>query len=227
MEPSHAPIRIGKTRRRLLYFYILLAGLALGCTSTGISVPPVTPAIERLAALASHGVRLSVAAPTAPLALGHQYLFVAIPFGSISLMEPQTTLFRALSTELAIAGIRALPAEGDSAAPMVTVAPIDLRLTAFDLIFTRRVGASVRLQVTVSSPDPTEPALHFEASGESGSFERFGFTPELSNALSEALSQAGRELVTALQSARRFRYDVGETTVPGPIPTRPLIRRAL
>lgn len=205
----------------------MISGLATGCTSTGITVPPPDAATARLAALAPHGIRLAVVGSNAPLPVGHQYLFVAIPFGAISLIDPQIALRRALSTELAIGGIQALPEGTDAAVPVVTVTPLDLQVSAFDLLFTRRVSATVRLGVTVALPAQPGSAVTLEVGGKSGSFERFGFTPQLSNALREALQEAGQELVTTLQSSRRFRYDVDDAAVREALPARPIIRRAL
>lgn len=213
--------------RLLIFFYLPVVGLGSGCASTKLSIPPPEAAIERLAALAPRGVRLAVAAPSAPVELGHQYLLVVIPFGSIALIDPHTSLRRALSTELAIGGVRTVPEGLGSPAPLVTVTPIELSVTAYDLLLVRRVTAAAHFAVTVTFPDRTEPELRFEASGESGSFERFGFAPELSQALGEALTQAGRTLVTTLQSSRRFRYDGPDETRGGEPAPQLSLRRAL
>lgn len=213
--------------RLLIFFYLPVVGLGSGCASTKLSIPPPEAAIERLAGLAPRGVRLAVAAPITPVQLGHQYLLVVIPFGSIALIDPQTSLRRALSTELAIGGVRTVPEGSSSPAPLVTVTPIELSVTAYDLLLVRRVTAAAHFAVSVAFPDRTEPELHFEASGESSSFERFGFAPELSQALGEALTQAGRTLVTTLQSSRRFRYDRLDVTKGAEQAPRPSLRRAL
>lgn len=227
MVPFCSSPRLRKILSLPLCFSILISNLTTGCASTGITVPPPEAATLRLAALAPHGIRLEVTGSNTPLSVGHQYLFVAIPFGAISLIAPQTALRRALSTELAIGGIQALPEGSDAAVPVVTVTPLDLQVTAFDLLFTRRVSATVRLGVTVALPTHPESVVTLEVRGESGSFERFGFTPQLSHALGEALQEAGQELVTTLQSSRRFRYDVDDVAMREALPARPIIRRAL
>ncbi len=227
MVPLCSSPILRKILSRSAFFCILISNLLSGCISTGLTVPPPEAATLRLAALAPHQIRLVVTGSSTPLSVGHQYLFVAIPFGAISLIDPQTALRSALSTELAIGGIQVLPEGSDAAVPLVTVTPTDIRVTAFDLIFTRRVSATVRLGVSVTPPDRPESAVTLEVGGESGSFERFGFTPQLAYALREALQEAGQQLATTLQSSRRFRYDARDTAVREAMPPRPIIRRAL
>lgn len=190
----------------LLILFAFLLFSASGCVTTHISLPPPDPSLPRLERTAERALSLRVSPPKTPLKLGHQYLGVVVPFGSIYLTEPTRAVEDALRLELALAGIRAVSAGDAMGLPTVTVTLAAASVTAFDLIVTRRVHALAVLTVVAQRADRTFPPLSFEARGENAAFERFGFAPELRTAFGEALRSAAGDAVMALQSAGAFSY---------------------
>jgi hypothetical protein len=217
-----------ENRTRLIAILFLINGLVSGCVSTELPFAPLEPAVVRLATVAEHGVNLRVTVNTSPLRLGHQYLFLAIPFGSISLPHPSTVLTDALYRELAVAGIRAVPDGNEAGLPTLTVSVRDLSTSAYDLLFVRRVTASAELSAILTTSEAGSSPLGFDTSGESSSFERFGFKPQLEAALGGALAEAAREVAITLQSLPPFRYH-RRSGAPSPgEPSRgTIIRRSL
>ncbi len=188
---------------RIVFFSILISILSQGCVSTTIDGPSPEAPIERLAALAPNAINLIVEGSDTPRPLGHQYLFVAIPFGTIALRSPLNTLAESVHREFAIAGIRATRGGTDPTRPTLTLRFTELHTSAYDLIVIRRVSAVARLSAQLTLPDSK---LAIETSGESSSFERFGFKPQLEAALAEALALASRQLAITLQTTPAFRY---------------------
>ncbi len=188
---------------RAVFFSILIIILSQGCVSTTIDGPSPEAPIERLAALAPNTINLIVEGSETPLPLGHQYLFVAIPFGTIALRSPLDALAESVHREFAIAGIRAFRGGTDPTRPTLTLRFTELHTSAYDLIVIRRVSAAARLSAQLTLPDSK---LSLETSGESSSFERFGFKPQLEAALAEALALASRQLAITLQTTPAFRY---------------------
>lgn len=197
-------------------FLILSALLSSGCLATAIPPPELNPAIARLERTADRAVGLSLVAPPGPLKLGHQYLGIAVPFGSIISAEPAQALERVAKAELALAGIRTTTPGRAPEGIEVTFELTDAAVTAYDLLVVRRISARATVRVRVASPHPTAPPRAFEATGESGTFARFGFAPELTAAFNAALEGAIRSAVLALQSSSTFRYDAPSGRVRRP-----------
>jgi len=186
-------------------FSLLFALLLSACTTTPLTSPPLETTLFKLAALAPRPVHLVAEAAEGSLRVGHQYLLLAIPFGSIELTDPVRSLERAAFTELALAGVRPVIGPTGDGLPRFVVRVKDIGVSAYDLIVTRRVTATVTLEASLPSKGGSAPTL-IETTSTHGSYERFGFAPQLSAALDEALHGAVRDAVLALQTSDGFRY---------------------
>jgi len=197
--------------RLILLAFLLFA--TTRCVTTQVTPASLDPNLSRLERTAERSVTLRVSPVNDPLEVGHQYLFVVVPFGAIYLTDPSRAIEAAVRLELALAGMSAEPVRERSTHPTVTVALTAASVTAYDLIVTRRIRAHVALTVVVQGAGDS-PAVTFETEGASASFERFGFAPQLTAAFSEALRNAAREAVIDLQSAGTFRYHSSERSAP-------------
>ncbi len=155
----------------------------------------------KLSALSRRPVHLLIDASTGTLHLGHQYLLIIIPFGRVALQDPTQFIFDRAFEALAIRGFR-VDNNNAAFAPTVRLQLEDLSVTAYDLLFTRRLRASIKLSLTTASADDT-PLLHCSAQSEESTFARFGFAPQLTQVLQRALDKALNEVLSCADGSMR------------------------
>lgn len=172
-----------------------------------------------IAASANQPVVTLVLCDTVPeRVVGHQFLLVIVPFGSVMLNAPNEQLYHSLFEELTLAGYR--PRRGFS--PILNSSAIykagarrqttshyqlqvrveRLQLSAYDLLFIRRLKADIEL-----SFDLYDSSGHFRGAwnskGQRTLWHRFGFNKQLTWLLQQTLrdvaSQAAGELTREIQ----------------------------
>lgn len=141
---------------KLLRFFSVAVGpivalvLLNGCAHTVFFGRPLDTTTFALAAGADRPIHLSTCPVEDRLALGHQYLFVVLPFGSLTLGNPGTYLQRRAYAGMSLAGLRPLTDKRQANdGPQLEVCIKDVSVTAYDLIFVRRATASVELTLTL------------------------------------------------------------------------------
>ena len=141
--------RQASPRRWRKSLWLLLTALWVGCAES--TLPPHDPpsAIFRLAASGQEELPFSITAPRLE-SLGHQYLFVALPFGTIRATEPAADLRSAVFHTLANRGYRPRHVtEPPSPGGYVDVALEELQLSAYDALFFRIPYCRVKLRATL------------------------------------------------------------------------------
>jgi len=124
--------------------------------------------------------------------LGHQYLFVGIPFGSVYLQDAAVSIYQHALINLALRGYKVHPPR--DAAPELRLTLSDFESTAYDLLFVRRVRASATLELAFRRRPDRTLVLVCHATGSSSEFSRFGFTAELTRQAERALQNALNQL---------------------------------
>ena len=149
-------------------------------------------------ALAGREVQLEVSSAVEPASsLGHQFLFIVIPFGRVVAPELTALVRESARTRLALAGIRAVsPALGGErgALPRLHLRIADASVTAWDLLLTRRASASLTLTATMSG------AGALTARGAADRFVTYAFARELGAVLEAAVGEALDDLLPPAQS---------------------------
>jgi hypothetical protein len=181
---------------RALWLYPLLVVciFSSGCAHTRIAPRPVPPEAQRLIALAHREVSISVHCPVDEI-VGHQYLLILLPFGRISIAEVDQHLKNALVTELSQSGIAVRFVAHDQNADLV-IRCNALSLSAYDLIFVRRIVAQLSLQVSHKlSPDFSIPYEIQESE-----YRSFAFHAQLERLLHKLFSVAVQRVNQVLVS---------------------------
>jgi hypothetical protein len=175
-----------KTLTYVIKALLCLAFLgALGCVRTTLNPRNDLTGYLKLNQLSSHPVQLKVIAPDSPITLGHQYLLIAIPFGTVSLLTPKQVIFDKTFAQLTLKGFRV---EGkSSASPLLEVTLKDLSATAYDLIVTRRVRSLVKISIRMQDAALDRQCL---GEGRAAEYRRFGFEPQLTRVMDRALEEA-------------------------------------
>ena len=182
-------------RSRANSLLLLCFSWLVGCTNTVLNPACDLTGARKLSALSSRTVQLIVHAPESPHALGHQFLLVGIPFGSVSLEDPARTVFERAYQELALRGWRIR--ESDSAPATLDLWVKELEATAYDLIVTRSLRAVAVLSLHVHGPDG-RTIKSCETADRASEYARFGFAPQLTHVLERAIDKA---LVSAFDCA--------------------------
>jgi hypothetical protein len=181
---------------RTLWRYTLLVAFIFssGCAHTRIAPRPVPAEAQRLIALAQRNVSISVDCPVDEI-VGHQYLLIILPFGRISIAEVDQHIKNALVTELSQSGIAVSFIARDQN-PDLVIRCNTLSLSAYDLIFVRRIVAHLSLQV--SHKHSLDISIPYEI-GES-EYRSFAFHAQLERTLLKLLSSAAERVNQALVS---------------------------
>lgn len=178
-----------------------LSTLLAGCLGTQVRPQPVTPGISRLSAVNERPLRLAIQTdPAVSQTIGHQFLLLVIPFGAIELQDPGETVRRAAIDRLAIAGRTAIPFDDrlPGRSPVLKLELADASLSAFDLLFFRRVTATIRMRAELRSPDGS--LLRTWTSNRSyGEARKFGFERDLSAIFEKTLRDALDEIIKELR----------------------------
>lgn len=175
--------------------------LISGCVSTQITSPPLDPKVFQLAALNQNPIHLDVSAAAPDRKLGHQFVFIGIPFGEVESKNLNAIVQRTLYQKLALRGFtpivgRPLSTDFSATAPSLDVLIDSAQASAFDMLVTRHLSCSLDISAQLSKSD-----MRREARG-TGTFEHFGafaFERELSLCLSEALDRATDQLLNDLR----------------------------
>lgn len=197
----------------LKLFSLAFLFLLSSCASTTIHRNPLDLKTFELAARGSTPLALQIKAYAEPetSAVGHQFLLVLLPFGSVRFDSPTEYTRSELYRRLAILGYRPMSSSTTSQnVPTLEVEIQSLSLNAYDLIVTRRVVADVRLRLVLRNALGAEQVSQ-EVAGHSAQFHRFGFRTELTEALETAFEEALGPL-EAFLSRSRFAVPAGPET---------------
>jgi hypothetical protein len=167
------------------------------------------PEIERLAAI--NGVSLGlVIAPIEESKLGNQFVFGALPLGSITLPDIELGTREQFYKELAIRGFRPLTGLSIKDAPeqVLLVTVQSLALNGFDLLLTRRISCALQLNAQLRTPSSLqqESPLRYgtvirEATitHRESSYARYAFAPDLSKTLVTCFEVGAKRLLHELR----------------------------
>ncbi len=159
-----------------------------GCLHTSLPPRQVLPDIYRLGRVAERQVQLETNSEVPEQStLGHQYLFIGIPFGRISLADPKQALYESASRGLAQERIGITNAS--SAHPELKLSLEDLQLTAYDFIFIRRIVCRVRLKAEFTRPSSSAPLTKVFTATETD-WVSLAFERELQRVLFRALDSS-------------------------------------
>lgn len=186
---------------KLVYGFIPFALWFCGCMQTTLQSSPPPAAVYSLAAGNPDPISISVSAAHAQDSVGHQFMLLVLPFGTISLADPAEDLFNSLAQSLTLSGFRPIrKLAGDrpaSSQPLLHARLVSASVSAFDLLVTRRVKAEVEVCAELSKPlaQPSRQACY---RGSSTTWKRFGFQPELQSVFDKALLESVHGLLVAL-----------------------------
>ena len=164
--------------------------------TTNISIDPPSAQLQRLEATSPMTARIALAIDDQPRSLGNQYLLIALPLGSVQIEHPRQLFTQFIRERFALAGIEAEIVNQEATADL-TVSLHDISLSAYDLVLTRRLVATVELMV--ASPG-VEGLVLSESATE---FRQFGFEPQLKPLLVEALRAVCDRLLPLVNTRRR------------------------
>ena len=134
------------TYRNLVGICFLL--FLTSCVSTYLDGPPIGTDYTRLAALGKRNLVVAVNTAAEEITVGHQWVFLVAPVGTIKLHNSHQVLSAALFRNLAERGYRPkiLPPDGENGgSPDITITDLELACAVPDLFFVRRVNCSVVL----------------------------------------------------------------------------------
>ncbi len=194
-QQPHSRLPLASLACRLVFCLFLSA-----CHQTTLSPESLPPEVFKLAAT---GTPLSVEISTeSDLEQGGtQFALLALPFGSVSISNPQLYLEQILYRELALAGFRP-HLHPNSPEPLHLQLELkSLRSTAYDLIFMRKVIASAELSFTLAG-DSGAKVVSFDSFESESEYRKYGFEQDLRIVLNKAVRKALRPLINTLS---RFR----------------------
>lgn len=185
--------RVSKISRVLLGLPILL--ILSGCLRTDLPTQPTPIKVFELAAVNPRPLRLEVT-PFPDDSLGHQFLLLMVPFGSIYIPDTAGTVERNLYTNLALQGYKPIINKGTELGLKVTVE--NIQVTAYDLLVIRRIVSRVKLRGEIlnhqgqilRSSTINEEFIYFKT---------FAFGTQLEHAYSKALDAASKALIKDLR----------------------------
>ena len=183
--------------------------ISWGCLRTTISYQEPDRTVLELADQNPAAIFLSSSGGSQNLSLGHQYLFLIIPFGHVVLADSQQKLFNAAYEKLSLMGYKPLvPPESGSNQyfPRVDIVLKDIQLNAYDLLALRKIAARLCIEVSFqkSSLEQLNSKLICETSS---SFKAFAFEKQLTFQLDQTLRQTFDHLTEVLPSLLELRRD--------------------
>ena len=138
--------------RRILLLTLIC--LTSACTTVYLAPRGINPDTKKLAALNRQKINVRVTLAKEFKTLGHQYLFLLIPYGQIQHHSVKQLISDAIYRELSISGFspqivfEESPKKVSSLLPQKPLLEInvkDLSLTAYDLLVTRKVTGRIDL----------------------------------------------------------------------------------
>lgn len=175
--------------------------LTTSCVVTPLSPPPLSDDIIRLSELNYNSIILDVSDTSSTSqnskTVGRQFLFIILPFGRIEMQKPTATLFNTAFNSLTLHGYK--PTEAGARLKKLKISIEDVSLYGYDLIFLRRVSASVTLRANLSDLNDNL-LLSWTATASRKRWEKFAFAPQLNYVFNQALSEAMDKLLIPLRS---------------------------
>lgn len=172
------------TFQRLLLSCLIFTG----CAHTRIAPRPIPIEALRLVDLAQKTVSIKVNCPVDEV-VGHQYLLIFLPFGRISVAEIENHFKHALVTEVSQSGVAPFFVEQDKDADFI-VRCETLSLTAYDLIFFRRIASNISLKLANKRFSNHEIPLAVEES----EYRAFAFHAQLERVLQKLFLAAAQRI---------------------------------
>lgn len=168
--------------------------LLTGCTATLLPNQPLSLELQKLSAVSSKKLQLKIVHKNDKKPVGYQYLLLILPFGKIYIPQPQAHLRNTLYHYLGLADYQILPADSRTDLPLLTLQISDIRLNAYDLLFTRYIVAQVKAEAACFNPKrATNKVIQLSCS--SSSYRRFAFQSELDQTLQECLKELANEVL--------------------------------
>ena len=175
-------------RKTLFLSYLLIL---TSCSTTTLPVSNISTELQHLSYLNNRKISFKVSSPSTQITVGNQYLFVFLPLGSVAISDPREYLFNSIYSELVIGGFKPT---ADLDGPAITVSPVDISASAFDLLFIRIIRCKVKLTVSYKLP-VTGKIETQEIEGDAHGFNRFGFEPQISRIFRKAIHEASLKII--------------------------------
>ena len=163
-----------------------------GCSSTVVPLPPKDPSIDRLVAANRRSLDVTIVDRSGAFEserVGFQYVVGFIPFGSVRLERPISTVCTIVENVLAFRGYRSVCNQDSSSSPFkLTLEITDISLNGCDFLFIRKPVADVTIRATLRNQQ--NDIVRFSESEESASeYTRFAFQDDLSRVLAEGFKK--------------------------------------
>ena len=181
-----------RKRTKLKIMVIMLIFQLSGCLTTRIETTPLPTHFRQLLAANRHPIQLNCSAEQVSPNLGHQFLFLLLPFGQVVVDDPAAELCRIAKEELALKGFWISPAAPESVSLLLQ----ELALSGYDLLLTRRVVVDGLLNATISYKGRK---TEFQTVIDNGEFRRFAFEKDLREILQTGLREAIKKLLQELR----------------------------
>lgn len=183
----------------LIFFFIIC--LTAGCLNTNLKSEPILKQIKSLLISNKRLIGLRIQDLTDSEIIGHQYLFIILPFGRIKAPQLSEQLINQAQTTLAIKGYSPKIASSNNQIdfdyPAIHISIDAISLTAYDLIFMRKIVCKLDLSAKLISPDKTimrdEKTTTYQSK-----YVSFAFEPELSNILRVTIDRSISELLNKI-----------------------------
>ncbi len=175
-------------------FLELLAVLLLllsACTHTRLSPLPVSTENLQLIESNHRVVSINVENPSSDRQIhGWQFMLFILPVGRVTVEQPLYHLERALINQFGLAGLKIQSTDPSEAQLIIKLEEVSV--TAYDLLFTRRIVAGVRLSCRRQiGPE----SLKFTIFQKHAEFARYAFQKELTATLERAFDMAANSIV--------------------------------
>lgn len=177
----------------------LFSALAVLFILTGCLATPLTPRspiddISVLKRLGGRDLGVAILDNRIHETAGHQYLFVAIPFGRVYLDQPEVDLWPWVETKLRIAGYRVSQARNP---PSIQIELNKIQVSAYDFIIIRKIVVKVEGQIVIQK-SPIHPAKQLPVVAEYTRWRALAFQGELEHAVERAFSSFADQVVELL-----------------------------
>ncbi len=163
------------------------------CTGVKITNSPIPVQVNKLKLSNTKKIKLTTQSNENSQIIGHQYLFLFIPFGRIITENPDISLYNKAYSKLAVKGYKI---ENSKLSKMnrLHLTINNLRLTAYDLLFIRNIYCETEIKMDFLDPDNrVKYSQIFKA--KKSSYKPLAFSKELQHIYEQCLDQAVNQLL--------------------------------
>ena len=158
---------------------IALCLFLTACLKTPITPLEIDETVRQLALSSDETIHIRIESESTPQVLGHQYLFVALPFGRVVVDDMEQYIFDGLFTALSLSGKKPVLQHSETPQyPSLVLRPRYAQATAYDFFAMRWIKTKLVIEAEYASGP--EQKLVREFSADSSAVKRFAFSKQLS-----------------------------------------------